>query len=60
MKVSTLKEDKDSLGFSQEFINSLRVADFDFELANREEYAEIRDFIIRYEWLGNIPQKEGE
>lgn len=55
MKVSTLEEDKELLGFSQDVIDSLRVDDFDFELASREEYAETRDFIVRYEWLGNMP-----
>lgn len=55
MKLKTLKDDKDELGFSQEYIDSLRVEDFEFALAPKEKYDEIEEFILRYEWLGTMP-----
>lgn len=55
MKLNTLEEDMEELDLSQDFIDSLRVSDFDFALSSTEEYGEIREFIERYEWLGNMP-----
>lgn len=55
MKLKTLKDDKEELDMSKEYIKNLRVSDFEFEYVSNERYDEIEEFILRYEWLGTMP-----
>ena len=55
MRLETLKGDKNSFGFDDKYIEGLRVSDFTFKLEGKENFQEIKEFIIKYEWLGTLP-----
>lgn len=55
MRLDTLEQDKKDLNIDRDFIDSLRVSDFEFKLTDTSEYEELKAFIERYEWLGNMP-----
>ena len=50
-------EDLTEAGFTEEYISSLRVSDFEFsEVTSPEGKRILQKFIERHEWLGNISQ----
>lgn len=55
MKLRTIKEDMKEKDLTEEYISNLRVKDFEFSPASKEELSEIREFIVKYEWLGTLP-----
>jgi hypothetical protein len=57
IRVKNLEEDLTSCGLTKEYTDNLRVADFDFRLvADKKEQKNLKSFIERHEWLGNISQ----
>jgi hypothetical protein len=50
-----LKEDLEDCGLTEEDIAKLRIKDFTFSYADTKENEEIKNFILRYEWLGRMP-----
>lgn len=53
-RLDTLEDDKRALGFSEDALENITVKDFSFALATKNEFAEIKAFINRYEWLGRM------
>ena len=57
IRKQNLREDLEAAGMTSEFAASLRCKDFVFGVAaSKEERAEIKAFIERHEWLGNLSQ----
>ena len=54
IRLKTLESDLDELNMTQKDISKLRVSDFKFALSDKSDFKEIKDFIIKYEWLGSI------
>jgi len=60
MRVRNLKEDIALLGVPESYVENLRIDDFDFEYApkeDKEQCQEIKQFIERHEWLGKLPTR---
>ena len=55
IRLNTLEEDKEELSLSDEDLSKLRVADFEFRAGNKADFQDIKEFIIKYEWLGTLP-----
>lgn len=56
-RLDTLEEDKEKLGWDDEFIANIDINEFQFIQSNEECDKKIaKDFIARYEWLGNLSQ----
>lgn len=55
MRLRALEEDIASLNINKSEIDNLRVSDFDFAISDRSDFEEIKEFIIKYEWLGTLP-----
>lgn len=56
-KLDTYEEDKQRLGWSDEFIQSITLNDYQFSfIETEEEKKKARDFIRRYEWLEEVSQ----
>lgn len=56
-KLDTYEEDKQRLGWTDEFIQSISLDDYEFSLITTdEEKRKARDFIVKYEWLGTLSQ----
>jgi len=54
-RLDTLAEDKERLGWDDDFIASIGLDDFEFKLIETKEgKEEAIKFIQRYEWLGTI------
>jgi hypothetical protein len=53
-RINTLAEDKEYYGFSDEFLQNLKVSDFEFSVATKKDFNEMKLFINRYEWLGKM------
>lgn len=55
MRLQTFEDDLKSLNMSIKDIENLRVSDFDFTISDKSDFEEIKQFIIKYEWLGTLP-----
>jgi len=56
-RLDTLEEDKETLGWDDEFISNIKLDDFVFNaVTTKDEKEECKEFIKRYEWLGTIGQ----
>ena len=54
-RLDTLEEDKQILGWSDEFIDNIDINDFEFEnITLKKDKDEATEFIKRYEWLGTV------
>jgi hypothetical protein len=57
IRVKNLEADLISCGLTKEYTDNLRVSDFDFRLVtDKKEQKNLKSFIERHEWLGNISQ----
>lgn len=57
MRLQTLNEDLQAHGLDQEQIEQMKVSDFRFTpIESKQDRAEAKKFIERYEWLGNLSQ----
>jgi len=57
IRVKNLQEDLDMFGLTQEYVDSLRVPDFEFKnITDKSEQKKLKAFIERHEWLGNLSQ----
>jgi len=55
IRIKNRQEDLNMCGFSEEYVNNLRVKDFDFKcVTDKQEQREMSSFIQRHEWLGTI------
>ena len=55
-----LEKDLESLGCGRSQVESLRISDFKFQYVpkeDRETCQQIKEFIIRHEWLGKMPHR---
>lgn len=60
VRLRNLKEDLQEIGKDEEWAESLRTTDFDFgyvDSSDRKQCDEVRDFIIRHEFLGCLPNR---
>lgn len=56
-RIDTLEEDKQLLGWDDEFIANINVNDFEFVFSIDEKDKKLaKQFIERYEWLGSLSQ----
>lgn len=56
-KLDTYEEDKLRLGWTDEFIKSISLDDYEFSLITTvEEKKKAKEFIQKYEWLGTLSQ----
>lgn len=55
MRIQTFEDDLKALNTSIKDIENLRVSDFDFTISDKSDFEEIKQFIIKYEWLGTLP-----
>lgn len=55
MRLQTFEDDLKALNMSIKDIENLRVSDFDFTISDKSDFEEIKQFIIKYEWLGTLP-----
>ena len=52
-RLDTLEEDKEKLGWDDEFISNIDLNEFEFSFVdNKQDKEEAIEFIKRYEWLG--------
>lgn len=57
VRQSNLEKDISLSGFTIEYINNLRVGDFEFKIiTDKSERTNLKAFIERHEWLGNLSQ----
>jgi hypothetical protein len=57
IRINNLKEDLELAGFTEEYVSSLKVSDFDFKvITEKEDKQKLKAFIERHEWLGNLSQ----
>lgn len=57
VKLQTLQEDKEKYGWDDDFIANISINDFTYKLADtEEERKKCRDFIRKYEWIGEVSQ----
>lgn len=58
LKEKLLLDDLSQYTFLKDSIGTIKIEDFDFSFVDSSDQVkcqEIKDFIIRYEWLGNMP-----
>lgn len=58
LKEKLLSEDLTNHNFLMECIDTIKIDDFDFsfvDVSDQEKCQEIKNFVVRYEWLGNMP-----
>lgn len=54
-RLDTYEEDKEKYGWSDDFIKSITLSDFEYKpLTSDKEKSDATEFIKRYEWLGTI------
>lgn len=54
-RIETLEEDKKTFGWDDEFIQNIKISDFEFKpISTKEEKKDAIAFIERYEWLKSI------
>jgi hypothetical protein len=57
IRLNNLKEDLELAGFTEEYVNKLKVSDFEFRvITSKEDKQQLKAFIERHEWLGNLSQ----
>lgn len=57
IRLKNLEEDLAECGFTEEYVESLRVPDFSFvNVTDKKERQKLKQFIERHEWLGNLSQ----
>jgi hypothetical protein len=57
IRVKNLDEDLISSGLTKEYIKELKVSHFEYKnVINKKEQQELKKFIERHEWLGNLSQ----
>ena len=57
IRVKNLDEDLKEVGFTKEYVDTLRVSDFKFvNVEDVKGRQELKKFIERHEWLGNLSQ----
>lgn len=57
IRLKNQEEDLKEAGLTKEYVNNLRVSDFEFKLIeNKKERQNLSLFIKRHEWLGNLSQ----
>lgn len=57
IRLQNLEEDLKNAGFSQEYVSQLNVSDFHHVVVeSKEERLELKKFIEKHEWLGNLSQ----
>lgn len=54
IRLKNLERDILDAGLSIEEVKSLKVSDFTFSLSDKSDFKEIKEFIIRHEWLGTL------
>lgn len=57
IRLTNYEEDLAEAGLTEDYVKSLRVADFEFKVVtDKAERQEMKKFIERHEWLGNLSQ----
>ena len=57
IRVKNFEEDLIICGLTKEYVEQLRVSDFEYKnTTNKAEQQELKKFIERHEWLGNLSQ----
>lgn len=57
MRLRNYEEDLRQSGLTEDYVNQLKVSDFHFQLeADKAKKNEMKQFIERHEWLGNLSQ----
>jgi len=57
IRVKNFDDDLKEAGFTKEYVENLRVSDFVFvSVEDKKERQELKKFIERHEWLGNLSQ----
>jgi hypothetical protein len=57
IRLRNREEDLKEFNLNEEYVNKLKVSDFDFKvIIDKEERKELSNFIKRHEWLGNLSQ----
>ncbi len=57
IRLNNLVDDLNEAGFFKEYVDGLRVGDFEFRnVTSKEDRKEIKLFILRHEWLGTLAQ----
>lgn len=57
IRVRNLEDDLKECNLTEEYVKELRVSDFEFRVVtDKEERQELKKFIERHEWLGNLSQ----
>ena len=57
IRLNNLNEDLELAGFTEEYVNKLKVSDFEFRvITSKEDKQQLKAFIERHEWLGNLSQ----
>ena len=60
IRIKKLDQDLLELNFTEEKMKSLKTSDFGFQVITHpsaDQYKEIKEFIIKYEWLGRMPNR---
>ena len=60
MRVRNLEEDMATAKLDQDVVEGLRISDFTFEYVDKtekEKCEEVKQFIVRHEWLGKLPNR---
>jgi len=57
IRLRNLKADLQEANFTEEYVKTLKVSDFDFcQVIDKTEQKKLKQFIERHEWLGNLSQ----
>tara|TARA_R110000868_G_scaffold301534_1_gene561947 strand:- start:151 stop:1029 length:879 start_codon:yes stop_codon:yes gene_type:complete len=57
IRVTNLDEDLKLCGLTKEYVDTLRVSDFEYKnITDKKEQQGLKQFIERHEWLGNLSQ----
>jgi hypothetical protein len=57
IRLKNRQEDLESANFTEEYVKTLSVSDFDFrQITDKKEQKTLKEFIERHEWLGNLSQ----
>jgi hypothetical protein len=57
IRLTNYQKDLLESGFTEEYVKTLRVSDFEFKnVTDKNEHKKLKQFIERHEWLGNLSQ----
>lgn len=57
IRVRNYDQDLIDSGFTEDYVRSLKVDDFEFRaVTDKQEKQKLKEFIVRHEWLGNLTQ----